>query len=299
MRRVFGPILATGVVLVTAAVVAANPVMGSSADVQIRSVDLSSGTADTFGQDFYDALAPASPRASGPLAVLKDVVSALVADAVYLGRNGWAQAFTAAGDLTTPGGDLMALSDLAGIRPADPAPNSAPPVDPVPVAAPAPASGGGNTHATVPVAAVLPPQGIGPATAAHDLVSVQLPRTLDAVASMVAAVPLAPPVVADSISALGHQLASLPVAGSSNSSSAGDAPGRFSRTPQAAPPLLSSGPGSDDSAGSADPVGGGKVSPIRRPWRSDQNQRGPAGSGESGDGGGNSASSPRQRNPGR
>ncbi|MFM9035866.1 MAG: hypothetical protein ACKOQ4_16565 [Mycobacterium sp.] len=302
----FGPIIATGVVMVTAAVVAANPVMGSSADVQIRSVDLSSGTAETSGQDFLDALAPASPGASGPLSVLKDVVSALVADAVYLGRNGLSQAFTAAGDAAAPGQDLAALSDLAGIRPADPAAPSAPPAGPVQVVAQAPEPGVGGSHATVPPADLLPAQGMGPAYAAHELVSVELPRTLDAVASVVAAVPLAPPVVADTISAVGNRLASLPVAGSQHSYPAGDksdpvlAGGRVSRTPVAdQPPLLSAGPGADDSADSADPVAGGKLSPIHRPWRPGPNPRGPAGRGDSGDGDANSASLPRLRNLGR
>lgn len=275
MRGVFGPILTTGVVLVTAAVVAANPVMGANSDIQIRPIDLSSVPADMFDQAFLDAIAPASPGATGPLAALKGLVGALAADAAYLGRNGVTRMSTAGGD-GRDGLSPAELSDLAGIRPATPSPTQAPGVDPDRVAVQALAATAAGAHNATPLIAGESAGPIGPealSATAHDIVNVELPKTLDAVASLVSAVPLTPPVIADSISALGQRLADLPVGASvANSSSAGDSPesawvdpSRRSTQPlsaPAAPPRLSASPGAE-----GDPAGGGTSQGMHRPWR--------------------------------
>lgn len=89
MPGLLGPILTTGVVLATAAVVVANPVNAPRADVQIPAVGLSSGSGDAvdmLDEDFLRAIAP-EPASTGPVAVLNELVAALVASAAYLGRN--------------------------------------------------------------------------------------------------------------------------------------------------------------------------------------------------------------------
>jgi hypothetical protein len=86
---VFGPILTTGVALATAAVVVANPVNAPRADVQIPAVALSSGSGDAIDmldENFLRAIAP-EQESTSPFAVLKDLVTSLLASAAYLGRT--------------------------------------------------------------------------------------------------------------------------------------------------------------------------------------------------------------------
>jgi hypothetical protein len=87
---VFGPILTTGVALATAVVVVANPVNAPRADIQVPAVALSSGSGhavDMLDEKFLQAIAPEPADSTSPFAVLKDLVSALLASAAHLGRT--------------------------------------------------------------------------------------------------------------------------------------------------------------------------------------------------------------------
>ena len=98
MRRVIGPILTTGVSLVTAGVVVANPIVAPRADVAIPAVQLSAGNTETIGmldQAFLDAIAPGPAGSSNPFSVLKDLISGLAADATSLGKDVIVDAFVA------------------------------------------------------------------------------------------------------------------------------------------------------------------------------------------------------------
>ena len=98
MRRVIGPILTTGVSLVTAGVVVANPIVAPRADVAIPAVQLSAGNGETIGmldQAFLDAIAPGPGGSSNPFSVLKDLISGLAADATSLGKDAIVDAFVA------------------------------------------------------------------------------------------------------------------------------------------------------------------------------------------------------------
>ena len=95
----FGPILTTGVALSAAVVVVTNPVTAPHADVRIPAaqaqVSQASGQAiDMLDEDFINAVGPTPAGSTNPLAVLKDLVSALVADAADLGRSAVLHAFT-------------------------------------------------------------------------------------------------------------------------------------------------------------------------------------------------------------
>ena len=98
VRRVIGPILTTGVSLVTAGVVVANPIVAPRADVAIPAVQLSAGNAETIGmldQAFLDAIAPGPAGSSNPFSVLKDLISGLAADASSMGKDVIVDAFVA------------------------------------------------------------------------------------------------------------------------------------------------------------------------------------------------------------
>ena len=99
-----GPLLTTGVALSVAAVVVANPVIVPRADLQVPAVQLS-GTGDALdmlNKDFLSAIGPAQAEPpSNPLAVLKDLISTLAADASYLGRNAIVAAFFAGATAVT------------------------------------------------------------------------------------------------------------------------------------------------------------------------------------------------------
>jgi hypothetical protein len=98
VRRVIGPILTTGVSLVTAGVVVANPIVAPRADVAIPAVQLSAGNTETIGmldQAFLDAIAPGPAGSSNPFSVLKDLISGLAADATSMGKDVIVDAFVA------------------------------------------------------------------------------------------------------------------------------------------------------------------------------------------------------------
>lgn len=104
MRGAFGPVLTTGVALAAAAVVVANPVMPSRADVQIPAVQLSAGASDALGmldEEFLKAIAPAPPVSNNPFVIIRDLISSLAADATYLGTNAIVEAFVAGATAVT------------------------------------------------------------------------------------------------------------------------------------------------------------------------------------------------------
>jgi len=98
MRRVLGPILSTGVALVVAGVVVANPIIAPRADVQIPAVKLSAGNDETGGmldQAFLDAIAPLPSDSDNPFSVLKQLFTSLAVDATSVGKDAIVDAFVA------------------------------------------------------------------------------------------------------------------------------------------------------------------------------------------------------------
>ncbi len=100
MPGVFGPILTTGVALSAAVVVVTNPVTAPQADVRIPAaqsqVSKAGGQAvDMLDEDFIEAVGPGPTGSTNPLAILKDLVSSLVADATDLGKGAILRAFVA------------------------------------------------------------------------------------------------------------------------------------------------------------------------------------------------------------
>ena len=99
MRRAIGPIVTTGVAIVVAGVVVANPVVvAPHSDVRIPAVKLS-GSSDATGsmldQAFLDAIAPGPAVSTNPFSVLKQLITSLAADATSLGKNALVNAFVA------------------------------------------------------------------------------------------------------------------------------------------------------------------------------------------------------------
>lgn len=98
MRRVLGPVLTTGVALVVAGVVVANPIIAPRADVQIPAVKLSAGNDETGGMldpAFLNAIAPGPSESDNPFAVLKQLITSFAVDATSLGKNAIVDAFVA------------------------------------------------------------------------------------------------------------------------------------------------------------------------------------------------------------
>lgn len=78
VRRALGPILTTGVVLCSAAVVVANPVLTQPHDISVPSVRLSVGNAasqSTLDKSLVDAIGADSHDQAGPVSVLKQLFS--------------------------------------------------------------------------------------------------------------------------------------------------------------------------------------------------------------------------------
>jgi len=104
VRGAFGPILTTGVALAASAVVVANPVVPTRADVQIPAVQLSAGSGDTLGmldENFLNAIAPAPSESPNPFSVIRDLIASFAADATYLGTNVIVDAFVAGATAVT------------------------------------------------------------------------------------------------------------------------------------------------------------------------------------------------------
>ena len=134
MRRAIGPIVTTGVAMVAAGVVVANPILAPRGDVQIPAVALSAGTADNMlDKSFLDAIAPAPPESNSPFSVLKQLVSALAADATYLGKNAIVDAFVAGvGAVTGPDLSPVTGTYVPPVAPPPPVSSLAPVVVPPP-----------------------------------------------------------------------------------------------------------------------------------------------------------------------
>lgn len=147
-----GPLLTTGVALSVAAVVVANPVTAPRADLEVPAVKLS-GTGDALDMldnDFLNAIAPPpAESSSNPFVVLKDLISALAADATDLTRNAIVSAFFAgANAVTNP--ELTAAS-----YPYFP-PSHVPPMPAGPAVAPVTVTGTMSTEHLIAAAAALP-----------------------------------------------------------------------------------------------------------------------------------------------
>ena len=88
MRRAIGPIVTTGVALVGAAVVVANPLVTPPHDVSVPSVRLSAGAGAAHGmfdKALVDAIAVDAGDSTSPGAVLKQMFASLAADASVFG----------------------------------------------------------------------------------------------------------------------------------------------------------------------------------------------------------------------
>jgi hypothetical protein len=88
VRRAFGPIVTTGVALVGAAVVVANPLVTKPHDLTVPSVRLSAGASAAHGlfdKALVDAIAVDPGDSASPVGVLKQVFTSLSADAGQLG----------------------------------------------------------------------------------------------------------------------------------------------------------------------------------------------------------------------
>lgn len=122
MRRGIGTIVTTGVALVGAAVVVANPVMAPPSDVRVPAVELSgaAASAGALDQTFVNALA-SDPSDSGPVTALKRLLAQLVTEATLFGGEAVKEAFQAQDIVLAPpaltAASLPYLSPAAG--PAD------------------------------------------------------------------------------------------------------------------------------------------------------------------------------------
>lgn len=178
MRRVVGPILTTGVALLAACVVVANPIIVPRADVQIPAFTLSAGNDETGGMldpAFLNAIAPAPSESDNPFSVFKQLITSLAADATSVGRNAIVDAFVAGlASVTQP--ELTAASD----------PYAAPPVNPYPANLPALAASlapGLDISSLKPVASAMPAATADPSLAVAAAVA---PVVRELVSSLVA-----------------------------------------------------------------------------------------------------------------
>ena len=178
MRRVIGPILTTGVALLAASVVVANPLVVPRADVQIPAFTLSAGNDETGGMldpAFLNAIAPAPSESDNPFSVFKQLITSLASDATSVGRNAIVDAFVA-GVAAVSQPELSAASD----------PYAAPPVDPYPANLPALAASlapGLDISSFKPVAAAVPAATADPSLAVAAAVA---PVVRELVSSLVA-----------------------------------------------------------------------------------------------------------------
>src|SRR5262245_17025130 len=98
MRAVIRPVVATGVALVGAAVIVANPVMLPSADVAIRAQQSPAEVRRDlylFDPAFLEALAEESPQPTEPMEPLPRLVAAMTGDEAPVSREAIARAYAA------------------------------------------------------------------------------------------------------------------------------------------------------------------------------------------------------------
>lgn len=115
--------------MVAAGVVVANPILAPRSDIRIPAVALSAGD-DMLDKSFLDAIAPAAPESNSPFSVLKQLVSALAADATYIGKNAIVDAFVAG--VAAVSGPVPATTPVVAPQPIAPAPVNPSVVSPAP-----------------------------------------------------------------------------------------------------------------------------------------------------------------------
>jgi len=178
MRRVIGPIVTTGVALLAASAVVANPIVVPRADIQIPAFTLSAGNDETGGMldpAFLNAIAPGPSASDNPFSLFKQIITSFAADATTVGRNAIVDAFVA-GVAAVSQPELTAAS----------APYAASPVDPYPANLPALAASlapGLDISSLNPVAAAVPAATADPSAAVAAAVA---PVVREIVSSLVA-----------------------------------------------------------------------------------------------------------------
>lgn len=98
MRGAIGPFVTTGVALVVAAVVVANPIAPPPAAVQIPAVQMSGATdnsRDLLDPTFLEKFAAAAPPSTDPIAVLEQLLASLVGNASRISEDAIAKALAA------------------------------------------------------------------------------------------------------------------------------------------------------------------------------------------------------------
>ena len=99
MGGAIGPVLSTGVALVCAAVIVANPIAVPPKDVQISVAEMSAGLGnrtEVSDPAFWKALAAAAPESANPLSVLQQVLGSLAEHAsARIGKQAVAEAWAA------------------------------------------------------------------------------------------------------------------------------------------------------------------------------------------------------------
>ncbi|BBZ77021.1 hypothetical protein MANY_23580 [Mycolicibacterium anyangense] len=122
MRRGIGAIVITGVVLVGATVVVANPVLVPQSDVRVPPVELSAGSAapgSMLDRAFLDAIAQ-QPTDSAPVSVVKRMLAELAANAALLGGKAVEEvvdAHTAIAAAPAPAAVSLAAAPVAMVPP--------------------------------------------------------------------------------------------------------------------------------------------------------------------------------------
>ena len=105
MRRALGPIVTTGVALLGAAVVVANPLVTAPHDVSVPSVRLSAGAGAAHGmfdKALVEAIAVDSGDSTSPVGVLKQLFAALAANAGLFGGKAVSEVFPQDPAITPP-----------------------------------------------------------------------------------------------------------------------------------------------------------------------------------------------------
>jgi hypothetical protein len=121
--RALGPIVTTGIALVGAAVVVANPLVTAPHDVSVPSVRLSAGDGAANGmvdKALLDAIAVDSGDSTGTVGVLKQMFAALVADASLFGGKAVSEVFPRDPAVTPPTPRTAAPAPDAPVVPASP-----------------------------------------------------------------------------------------------------------------------------------------------------------------------------------
>lgn len=122
MRRGIGAIVITGVVLVGATVIVANPVHVPQSDVRVPPVELSAGSAapgSMLDRAFLDAIAQ-QPTDSAPVSVVKRMLAELAANAALLGGKAVEEvvdAHTAIAAAPAPAAVSLAAAPVAMVPP--------------------------------------------------------------------------------------------------------------------------------------------------------------------------------------